>query len=361
MAKPNVLLVDDHIPPPAVVERLGASVELNVQLPQFVREEDLEKANLVLVDWRLDDWLERDALPTPSLRPRDGLALSSTLKSHLSSVTTAPVAFALWSAHLADLVVELPPVPHNIARQRGVEWAFSKTQDADEQANQVTSLALAVMALPRRWGVGAEFISLATSRLLGISTESWADRARIGVAGAFPPVHQSAIDTRGIAFLRWLLHRVLPYPGFLWSAPRIAVRLGVRLDSFTAAVQPARALGKEFQPYRYNGLLSSFLGPRWWRAGIEQHLWDATNGNSFDADMTAAWVRRKTRGQISQIEEMDPVLWVDDRLEFQDAPVSRLTAVRVQPDDWPSYAEPAWARQEDVERDAMLRALTVST
>jgi len=84
--KPNILFVDDVPEEIAGVARaceLGANVRTSH--PQEVSEAFLIDADLVLVDFKLEQWVERDDLPYVSMKPIDGLALSSVLRSQANS------------------------------------------------------------------------------------------------------------------------------------------------------------------------------------------------------------------------------------------------------------------------------------
>jgi hypothetical protein len=69
-----VLIIDDE-DGQATKRFLGNSIKSIVRHPNEVAPADLKRAKLVLVDFKLDNWPERDRQETPSLKPKDGIAL----------------------------------------------------------------------------------------------------------------------------------------------------------------------------------------------------------------------------------------------------------------------------------------------
>src|SRR4051812_17131218 len=104
MTPPRILVVDDN-PHPSVdplidaLARSGAEPEL-VE-PHELSRAHVDEADLILVDFRLDDWValrdEADGGLSASeyliaSKPRDGLALAATIRSHLARDKTQAVA-----------------------------------------------------------------------------------------------------------------------------------------------------------------------------------------------------------------------------------------------------------------------------
>src|SRR5204863_4942104 len=117
-----------------------------------VSAHDLRRADVVLIDFALDDW-EPDAARPIAERPINGVALAAVFRSHSSASTQK--AFALHSGRLDGLSGGLPPASHLhlIARSNNVEWVFSKTDtdNARPLREQVLSLARALRQLPSSW------------------------------------------------------------------------------------------------------------------------------------------------------------------------------------------------------------------
>ena len=54
------------------------------------------------------------------------------------------------------------------------------------------------------------------------------------------------------------------------------------------------------------------------------------------------------KGKLQKTRPVNPVLCVDKNCQATDDQAEITGCVRVKPDDWPSCAESAWARTEDV-------------
>jgi hypothetical protein len=122
-----VLIIDDENGL-STQRLLGNSLDSIVRHPNDVTTSDLKRANLVLVDFKLDHWPERDKQETPSFKPRDGIALIAVLRSNLHILKAAPAAFALNSGMLDDLSAggEWAGREHTIARSIDLEWVSAK-------------------------------------------------------------------------------------------------------------------------------------------------------------------------------------------------------------------------------------------
>jgi hypothetical protein len=368
-AKPRALVIDDNSDDERVrVGKLHHQVEASVQHPQDVTEYDLQSADLVLVDYLLDDWPERDNASSISLKPRNGLALAAVLReqAHANEPVAHPIAFGLRSAHLDELSGDLPPESreHALARAHNLEWVFPKTKTSWDipVEEQIISLAQAVQQLPAAWPQDSSDETWAVVRgLLALPTkEPWMPRAQEDVEACHPPVHELRDASHGLVFLRWLLHLILPYPCFLWGAHHLAARLRVTYRSLSHALSEGTELTKLLEPIRYRGVLAEFLGPRWWRSGAEALVWDLTDGDPFDVRGIPSVLASKTRADLRPTEYVQPVVCVD--LNHVPLPtLSRIEdAVRIQPDDWPPYADQAWTTVALANQHPSLGALVIS-
>ena len=368
-ARPRVLVIDDKSDDERVrVGELDRQVDASVQHPQDVTEYDLQSADLVLVDYILDDWPERDNASSIALKPLNGLALAAVLReqAHKGATARQPTAFALRSAHLDELPGDLPPQEreHAFARAHDLEWVFPKDQASwgVPVVQQIVSLAHAVQRLPlewpqdsseRTWGIVQKLLALPPE-------EPWMARAEEDVEACHPPLHGLSRASHGLAFLRWLLHVVLPYPCFLWDAHHLAARLRVTYESLSSALSEDNDLTRLLEPFRYEGILSDFLGPRWWRSGAEAFVWQLTDGDPFDVRGIPSVLASKTSVELRSTEYVQPVVCVD----HNHVPLPTLSriedAVRIQPDDWPPYADQAWTTIELANQDPSLGALVIS-
>jgi hypothetical protein len=360
----GILIVDDSLEDAQSKQGLfRGRLSTVAKTPDDVTVEDLKSADLVLIDFVLDGWLEQLAITTIANIPRDGRALAAVLRSQCDPMWP-PTAFALHSARLNQLAGVFPsrPRPHVIARTNNLEWAFSKLAAENSQPfeEQVIQLAAAVAELPRSWPAGDEKRMRRTvGQLLGLEPKAdWADRAWRTIDDCHPPLHEFSTATHGLAFLRWLLHQVLPFPTFLWDTRQLAARLRVTPHSLRAALNDDQKVRRALRPFRYAGVLSSFLGDRWWRSGIEGFLWQKTAAKSFAPDALRDFVVRLS-ASLTLLDVAQPVVVFDEYLQASDVLIDVSEAVQLMPDDWPPFADPAWASKSDVTDDEGLRSLAV--
>jgi CheY-like chemotaxis protein len=348
----RVLFVDDDdAPERATTTRLLESegVEARFMHPEEVIDDDLDDADVVIVDYFLTHWDERDAVESASRAPRDGLAVIASLRSRLipglSERVLRPgppraIAFALWSANLEEATLELPryTLPNVFAREHNLEWVFRRSEVSERVgAQRIASLARAVVALG-----GGRFDDDWIFRALGVSDVEWGSTAIRDVLDCHPPLFELAPRTGGLAVLRWLLHRVLPYPCFLLDERQLRARL--RVDDLSSAAPLFEALSA----YEYSGLLSDFSGRRWWRSGIEDWLFQRTDGNPGDSIAVAAIA--SSLGARAGVQLLRPVVVLSGELEPEDELVEADLTVRIRPDDWPPFADDAFARIDDARR-----------
>lgn len=184
----------------------------------------------------------------------------------------------------------------------------------------------------------------------------WIDQARADVLDCRPPLNELSERSHGLVLLRWLLHRILPYPCFLLDEQQLRARL--RVDALTppeAQGPDDSPLAADLRPYEYSGLLRDFAGQRWWRSGIEEWLYDVTDGRAGDAREVARVAT--DRGAVRHREWLRPVVVTTGDLARSDELVEVEETVRIRPDDWPPYADDAFARIEEVNRDPSLTVL----
>jgi hypothetical protein len=386
MASPStssIIIIDDE-PDTATgtstLIKTAEGIESDVYRPSEVNDKILKRSSLILVDYKLDNWPERDRIESVSLKPRDGVALAAVLRSCLkdslrdtSGEPTPPTAVAVYSARLSELSVGMRPSRSNhvIARSLNLEWAFGKRSssrvetDEDEAHNrkvarQAASLASSVNELPSK----AEFMEndlddLSTYLLDLDKKNDWFPSAYEDVEDCYPPVYEGSARSKGLGFLRWMLQRILPYPCFLWSSDYLAARLGVTPSSLSEALKAEDSLSQELSPYEYTGILSNFTDKRWWRAGIEDFLWDVTDGKSYNFEAI-----HSALNDISSSLELLPrkqhVVTVDEDYRPSEEVVGIEKAIEIQPDDWPPYSDQAWVTREQLEEASRLRGLVVS-
>jgi hypothetical protein len=344
-SNPTVLVVDDNplqqrVFVSELLRKAGATARL---IDPTEVELDHLAVDLVLVDFVVEAF----DLSNPGAlyqHPRDGVALAAILQRWAENLQ-APPAFSLRSGHLQDLGPgDAAEVRGNVvARALNLEWVFDKEHDQLAQARQVAELAAAHKSLPSEgdWlGEDPLGSSGPASKMLGINRSvRWAELAVADVEGARPPLFRSSSLGFGRSMIRWLLHRVLPYPTFLADSHWLGARLRVELpvlppDGHAELLEPL--LGQA----RYRGALNGFLGPRWWKSGVESLLWEGTKGRSSDPSEVADLLRRKGLGDLVPLEIEDPVVCLDDRFMPTRELVGFGQTVSIILEDWPAFAEP---------------------
>lgn len=372
----HVLFIDDE----ETREKMAQIRELTdsgvlgrLRHPEEVDDMDLTWADVVVVDYFLEHWQERDGASSPARRPLDGIAAIASMRSSLlpklhdrgKGSPVRPVAFALLSGHLPEASFNLPTavIRHVFSRENGIEWAFQRDEIGTAAfGNQLASLGDAVRLLSAGSPWRSEEAAVELDRLLGLTSvesegadaRNWIDRARDEVLSCHPPIHELSARTHGLVMLRWLLHRVLPYPTFLLDENQLCARL--RVDNLaTPGTTRPNPLEDALREVEYVGALHQFHGRRWWRAGVEDWLYRRTDGNSGSSEAVARvaidlGARRETAWQR-------PVVVIDESLAARPRFAEADEVVRVLPDDWPVYADAAYAAIEDVLASDLLASL----
>ena len=184
----------------------------------------------------------------------------------------------------------------------------------------------------------------------------WVQQAWVNIEDCRPPLHGISAHTRGIAFLRWMLQRILPYPTALIDVAQLAARLRVTPRSLSRALSESKDLRELLDPVAYVGRLEDFMGPHWWRAGVNAVLFDLAEPGDLEA------LQKKVLATSTLLEPVapaQPVVVLGADLRAADDLVAIEDAVRVQPDDWPPFASSAWMAIEAVKGDQKLASLVV--
>ena len=230
-------------------------VQIDICHPDEVTEVKLRRASLVLVDFKLEHWPQRENVSFLSLKPSNGLALLSVLQEAAYDLDReVPRAFALFTAVMYDVARGLVPQPHIVARAHNLEWVFDKkSPEISIRARCTAELAETVCSLPRPWpGDTFEHASGALRKWLAIPDKAvWGDAAWEAVVRCYPPMHEFAEHTHGIGVLRWALHRIWPYPTFLLDDAHFAARLRVEVGSLRAQLENNEQLLDLFSPVVY--------------------------------------------------------------------------------------------------------------
>lgn len=335
----GILCIDDEVD--KVQETLGS--DFIVRHPEYLTIEEIMAARLVLVDYRLEDWPDRVGLPI-SRSPMDGLALTATIASAARQCRkAAPTAFALYSGDYSALASGTGPMrEHVVARAYNVEWVFTK--GAADIRQQCTVLQQALSSLPETWPTDANAASAVLHDLLKLQDVEWREAATEAVERAFPPIMEVSTWTDGVAVLRWLLHRVFPYPAFLADNVGLALELRVEPKWLDHALE-VRAFCEWLAEAEYKGALGGFDRQRWWTQGVSALRWRLASDGSI------AQFHRELAGIVGRdvvpLKFKVPVAVVradGDVYDLEEA--SRAVPVHV--DDWPAFAAPPYMRISDV-------------
>lgn len=358
--KPFILVIDDT---PGLTDiDLGDRATTSVIHPQEVEEPDLKDADLVLVDYALEDWPERDNLSTISLQPVTGMALAVVLREQVDQNGKDKLtAFALNTAHLEDIQGRFPPATaqHVLARLNNLEWIFSKKDpDLPNHYSQMFILAKAVQRLPGQWPKNSSDSTKMVQQLLDMDKDDDSfERCWRDVKDCRVPIEELTEGGHGILFIRWLLHQVLPYPSFLWAEHWIAARLGISIESLREVLEGDSEMAKDLESMRYSGILEEFLGDRWWRGAIEDYAWELSGGRTADAQLLRDVLAERAGMDLDPIDVNPAVVCVDENWQPIDKFLSPMTAITLHPDHWPSFADSACMDIKIVQDNPILRSM----
>lgn len=330
-----------------------------VDSPEDVDVSLLANADLVIVDYTLDDWISNVNVDQMALKPVNGVALASVLREHYrtkESQHAPPTGFALITGR-PDAISTSPGErrPHVVARLSNLEWFFEKHADTQQNVQQIVSLATAIHELPSAFSEQMVELNRLLDLLGVVEQNPLFERYLDAVRICRPPMHHLSKESGGLILIRWLLHRILPHTCFLIDERHLAARLRVSVESLRDELQLNGDLQTHLSHYQYTGPLANFDGLRWWRGGIEQWLWDITDGESARAEAVFSALSGSGATNLQRIEAVRPVVTLDKDLKQEDALSSRSDVVAIQLDDWPSYAEPAYIRRDTLDEHAILQ------
>jgi hypothetical protein len=343
----NIVLVDDKEDVQTLVDDInllqaGASAELSA--PDAVTAEELRKADLVLLDYDISGWTP--ALKVPDLqRPQDGLGFASVVRSYFRAENHHG-AVALLSDKLDQLAkgLTVDASEQAVARLHNLEWAFPKSEPEvpPPLAERIIGLARASRNARQIWPNATHRDPKCLESFLDFDGATpWSAHGRVMLNAAQPPVADLAAVSRGQAVLRWLAQRVLPYPGLLIDAAHTCVMLGLDPAGLDAPGDGSRELRDRLAPYCYSGVLADFTSPRWWKAGVQHLVAELSDGRPrIDAEGM-----EKFRAEFDNPPDPigpDLVVTLDEKLQQSGQTTPRRSAVRLRPDDWPIFADPAF-------------------
>jgi hypothetical protein len=345
---PTILAIDDEIADARNLQRSIADNAATVipRTPETVTRTDLQRADLVLVDYELSQW---DGARGPLTSPPNGLALSAVLREQINQLGRGTVTgVALHSGRVHEISGSLPPELRGfaLARLNNLEWIFQKGDP---------SVPAGVLAL-------AHAIQKATMRLhdlLGLDRNSdFFHTAAADVSACHPPIHEISSSTHALAVIRWVAQRILPYPAFLTETMGLAARLRIPIEDLDRLLQADTKLTVALRGVEYTGILCDLYGRHWWRAGIDDLAFQWTEGEG-GVDRLQRAIDGLAGKKIAFLDN-DVVPAIDDSYRVQEL-IPAGDALRLQPDDWPPFADDAWASRELLADSPTLRGLLVPT
>ncbi len=344
-----VVIVDDELGKvQALAADIGERCSVAPTEPWQLTEALISEGTVFLIDLFLRDWPERDRLPA-SARVYDGIALAAMIRAQARHLVGRTPIVALNTGHAGDFS-DLPREirEHAIARAHNLEWVFLKNDSVSPVPTheRVFELLDGQKRLPAHWNADSGEQQLLT--VLDAAAEELSE-----VLDAWPPIREVGEDSAGVALLRWLLHRILPYPTFLIDARHVAARMGIEctsLGELTGAVGELPAL---LEACRYTGVLAGFDGPRWWRSRLERMLWSLSPGAASPAGL--AELQAASPVELTPAKCANGVIVLRADYAAHDQPLDVAEAVRIRLDDWPPYAEQPWAAIAEARADPGLR------
>jgi hypothetical protein len=361
--RPRVLIIDDEEGSVWGIKTslLNRSISCEVLAPLELKREDLFGRSLILVDQHLNFGWPPETLLVQAVP--DGLALATCLRRVLVGENAVhelhATAFALISGELNKLPDPLPWAPRPLlASQHNLEWVFDKAQDKRID-QQIASLANAAHQIPAAWSDGINGIEELRS-VLGLEGAEDGDSCWRAIEKCYPPIRELTRCNHGLAFVRWMLQSILSYPCFLWDERRVAARFRVTVDSFRAALSDSSSRLKSWlHSSEYTGMLSDFNGTRWWGHRIEMLAWESTKGDSQEPSLLRAAIA-EAGGVVLDPTTMDlPVICIDSSMDEVDEFEDFESAIRVNPDGWPPFAEQAWMRITEVRGKSNLHSMVI--
>jgi hypothetical protein len=353
---PTILIIDDQLrAAKGLSKRIGSGAEVLTRLPEQVTRLDLRKADLILVDFELHE----DDVDVPITEPPNGLALSAVLREQIRETNASQVTgVALYTGQLGQISGTIPADVREfvVARLTNLEWVFEKA-DTD---TEITALSLAegIKKLPRSWPEDSAKAADQLRRFLGLpSSAPFRANAEEDIAACHPPIHELSNASHAVAVVRWLAQRILPYPTFLTDRMGLAARLRLTPRRLESLLGKRSRLAQALDDVAYGGALADLYGRHWWRAGVDELLFEWSEGTG-EVDVVQAKIQELAGKSLTfEGSEVVPVIGPSYRAERL-APID--CAVRIRPDDWPVFADDAWAERTEVGEDPRLRGLILS-
>lgn len=353
----RILIVDDR--PDGDAESIasglrGRGLAVAVEHPADIQPAELKSVDLLLVDYELTHW-EQKQLPIANTCAT-GWSLAAVLRDGVRRFdqrkTATATAILTSRIDSATMPFTSAGKEHITAELNGIEWVFDKTDE--HLSTKILDLAKACKAVQRNWTRADIF------EALGIKDEDLSRKA--DVLRCRPPLAESLRWQDGLGFIRWMIQKALPYPTFLIDEYQLAARLGLAVADVRSLLAGDSKLAKELARQRYAGVLREFAGPRWWRVGVDAVIWKLTNGRPSNIRQLQS-LAKLALGEISEPlpdGALNLVVCLNEDLVPLPRPLDASIAVRIWPDDWPPFAAQAWASKQDVDESERLQEIAAA-
>lgn len=330
----------------------------------------LPKASLILLDQKFNE--NADPL---SLKASDGSSFVAHLRSWSRRNKTALAPLVLFTNDAQSIENEIPSVgpaipldgsfegkEHLFAPSLDVEWIlFKVAEDASARIQQLVDGFVSACGVAGKNGVSLHELEA----LLKLPADKdWTENAQAELRAARAPISQLDDNTDDpfgpTQALRWLCHRALPYPGFLFSDRYAAWALGISVEVFQsiAAMECATPWLNELKSAHYRGPLDQFLERRWWKAGIDYLVWELDNETLKQGSRERAWEVLAPGSNVSRIYSTSGyvVSWTPDLNEQSISDIN--VCLPLKPPGWPAEALEPWVLKSDLDSNSVLRAMT---
>ena len=265
-------------------------------------------------------------------------------------------------------------VPYFLApKTRGADWLFEKGVDREKNSRRLKIMLSEFDAESEESEESEETEETDTApeqRLYNLLSlpkdERWTRLGKEQVIDLVPPISSMLEDNRRVELMRWLLHKSLPlptFPGCFVDLNWVSARLGVdtKVLRNTIRENPESGLAQNLETCKYKGLLAGFFEDRYWKAGVDELIWELTGGLPTLNESVKEKIISEVGSNVSFSERRRPVFLIDpSTYEPTEKTCEMDEAVQVRPEFWPDGIESPWVRLEDVRHDEKLKSIVIN-
>ena len=327
---------------------------------------DSRGIKLILMDYDLNENSTINGIYTPY----DGIEFLERFRALLRSPEfdeyKVPL-LTIYSGKYNKLVSELdcPSSPHLVAQSANVDWIFQK--GLTNERTKITKKRLDAIFSAYDFDLTSNESDKENILYKSLKLKEnlpWSEMAKEHLSDSQPPLKMLGTKTAHANLIRWLLQIALPNPGCFVKLASIAVRLHLSPKNLSEALskQPAAEFFRKLKERKYKGLLAGFFSDRYWKAGIDQLIWELTKGRSPKIPEVSKLLFNQLGGEVPILEEDFPILLsCPDNYELTEHVTDIEKAVQIQPHKWPAGVELPWVRISEVLNDRELRALVIGS